>query len=163
MSKPFTGGLVWGVKKSFRDYIGSTPDGRAAVDAGASVTRNGTYFFVQLDGLRFGGALVFSAHEGALHLEFADPWIERGDDSEARLTVLTGAADGVRARVCVALLDLGEPEVSHGSLWWRGVPARLSGEGATLFDHTYAPGTPLEPVTVRIAPNTLVDEGPLPS
>src|SRR5262245_51612415 len=78
------GSLNWGVKASFRNYVGAggiaVAGGVTRVDAGASV--DGLAWPVQSGSfdastraleLRFAGSVHFSAHEGALDLTLASP------------------------------------------------------------------------------------------
>lgn len=122
--------LIWGVKRSLRDYVAD--GGEVMLSAGATASTAGFVFPPSARGAAaFDGAVEFSAYGGMLHFVLADPEID-GDT----LTVV--GRDGRRVPLG-ALTPTDE-----------GYDTALLPEGAGVFDGMYPAGAPLDPV--RLAP-----------
>ena len=154
--KPATS-LQWGVKQSFRNYVGMT-GGTTEVGAGAQQTEDGAFVFAAADGdlaldaegkLQgrggFTGEVKFQAHGGMLSVFLADPAIEV-DDKGAALTVADTPSRNLRVEV--GRLDLAAATTDpSGEIV---IPVGLSIEGSRLLGDHYAPRTELDPVRLRL-------------
>ena len=150
--------LTWGVKQSFRTYVegaggsiqtgGETtraPDGAftfpAAGEGGLTLGPDG-----QLQGQAgFRGEVRFQAHGGMLSVFLADPALEI-TPAGASLTVADSPAR--TRRIELARLDLAA--ATPGDDGEQIIPTRLSPEGWLVLGDHYPPGTPLDPVRVRV-------------
>ena len=139
------GGLRWGVRASFLDYLRGLDDGEVAATGDASFDGGGFEFpladaagFDPASGrgvLAFSGAARFRGHGGMLDLLLADPHLECTDEG-----VLTVAVDGRRVPFATVGLRTG----------WTDAPTALTREGAALLNDVYRPGTQLDPLSVWI-------------
>ena len=166
--------LTWGVKESFRSYIGS------AIANGSWETANGATYTTPEFGwstatgsidpetghgqIAFTGSIVFSGHDGLLHLVLADPTIHLGDDGATLLLdVLSNDTTGALAvdeqDLSFATLPIdvaGTAWEPGGSQSWAGVgPVALTEPGAAAFGGFYAAGDELDPISLSV---TLSDE-----
>jgi len=137
--------LIWGMKQSFRDYVFAA-GGSQRVEEPAVLNEEICVFPIagpsDADRIhRYSGILEFEAYLGMLRVRIADPWVELRDGGPI-LSVSTG-----ESRIALAALDTTDPETEHGLLVWDDVPAALLESGTFLFDHSYSPGTPLDPVS----------------
>lgn len=159
-----TGTLDWGVRASFRRYVGGdgitvsggvTRSGDATPElpvAGFTwPLRSGTYdAATKSTTLQFGGSVHFSAHGGALDVTLADPKLVLSPLETtlyAKVTSKTMAGD---------LIDYGTPRVGEidltgkeptGATTWSALPNALSAEAAAPFAGFYPVGTSLDPIT----------------
>jgi len=152
------GALGWGVKQSFRNYVESA-GGTIEFGAGAAREADGAFTFVPAgDGLtlspdgrpqgvaRFQGELRFEAHGGMLKVFMADPAIEIG---EAGAFVTVAETPERDKRVELARLDLTKAtQADSGALT---IPTVMARDGWRVLGDHYLPGTPLDPVVVRVA------------
>jgi hypothetical protein len=133
------GALVWGVLESFVDYVRAV-GGEVAVVAPASLDPEGRFVFPLSaeDGgaARYGGAVRFEAHGGALALDIVEPWLTAPPD---RVLSIAGSratnSEGER-------LDFAEV-APDGS-------TRLSSMATVAFDFRYRSGHPLAPVEIIV-------------
>lgn len=166
--------LSWGVKESFRSYIGSSiANGSWEVSNGATYetpsfgwsTATGSIDPATGHGqVAFTGTIVFTGHDGLLHLVLADPIIHLGDDgAELLLDVLSNDTTGA--------LTVDEQDVPFATLpidvagagWEAGgtldlpalAPVTLTEAGAAAFGGFYAAGDELDPISLSV---TLGDE-----
>lgn len=168
------GALDWGVKASFRRYVGG-PIAHGAITTGGGATANGdgTFRFAADGGtydpasgratLRFGGSVRFSGHAGQLDLTIARPRLEI-DGGVATLHAdvssksLSGGVVEQFTGVDLARVDLGTPAagpaVAGGRLGWRELPAALTANGAPAFAAFYPAGTALDPLSIDVAYST---------
>lgn len=164
-----SGHLDWGVKESWRNYIGEA--GTTLFD-GAARNPDGTFRFSATEGtyddstketvIRFAGGVEFLGHcTGAggthvrpcaldmtlrnLRVEITEDHAGVFVDSESR--PIEGGEIVTDANVKLADLDVEnvEPTVDAGTTTWSGVPGFVSLEGSRIF--TYPLGTALDPVT----------------
>ncbi|MBB4664058.1 HtaA domain-containing protein [Conexibacter arvalis] len=160
-------GLDWGLKESWRNYIG---EAGTSVSAGATRNPDGTFHFPVRGGsyddvtrnttVQFGGTVQFLSHCAGgvatrpceLDLTMADPRVEITEDGAflyAKMTSrpITGGEIVDYPQVKVAELDVEEavPAVDGGTTRWAGLPATVAEEGAAVF--TYSVGTVIDPVT----------------
>ena len=92
------GSATWGVKQSFRNYIGGPiAGGEITASDGAGVNDDGTFDFPTVDGsvskedasgeVSFGGRVVFAGHDygqgAVLEVHVADPRVEFDGDGSA--------------------------------------------------------------------------------
>lgn len=147
-------GLVWGIKRSFLQYIARMPDGRCSATDGANLLDKSFHFSLDVDSgqavgiVKFRGDVRFSGHNRMLFLRIAHPWLHTDTDgSAATLTI-----DGAPKRVILATLDLLTENDGH-----RGVNVRLSEHGSELFNLAYPAGEVLDDLkTLRIQPTQKV-------
>lgn len=164
-----SGHLDWGVKESWRNYIGEA--GTTLLD-GATRNPDGTFHFPVVDGsyddttketvVRFSGGVEFLGHcTGAggthvrpcaldmtlrnLRVEITEDHAGLFVDSESR--PIEGGEIVTDANVKLVDLDVEnvEPTVDAGKTTWSGVPGLVSLEGSRIF--TYPLGTPVDPAT----------------
>ena len=167
------GSLDWGVKGSFRRYVGE--DG---ITASEGVTRtSGTTPQLPVPGfswplesgqfdpsdnsleLSYGGEVRFVAHcevdPCALDMRISSPRVViTGDEStlyanfESRSLETGQIVD--YGEITVAALDHGAttPATAGGTTTWDGIVARLTPESADPFAHFYVPGTELDSLAI---------------
>ena len=153
--------LTWGVKQSFRHYVQSM-GGVTEARGGAVRTADGEFTFaiaagggLSLDAAgkpqgqaNFLGEVRFVAHGGMLSVFFADPALEFGPTS-ATLTVADTEARTLRIEI--AKLDL--TAITTGADGELVIPTALSLYGGQLLGDHYPPGTPVDPVRLKLAPS----------
>ena len=168
-----SGSLAWGVKESFRSYVGSaiangswevsdgadytTPQFSWTAPSGAIDPRSG------LGEVAFTGTIVFTGHGGVLHLELRDPVIHSGDDGATLvLDVLSNDPEGAVAidEQDVVVATLPSDAVTNwdagGTRAWEAIePVILTEAGAAAFGGFYAAGDELDPIALEV---TLSDE-----
>ncbi len=164
-----SGHLDWGVKESWRNYIGAA--GTTLLD-GATRNPDGTFHFPVADGsyddptkatvVRFSGGVEFLGHcTGAggthvrpcaldmtlrnLRVEITEDHAGIFVDSESR--PIEGGEVVTDANVKLVDLDVEnvEPTVDAGTTAWSAVPGLVSVEGGRIF--TYPLGTPVDPAS----------------
>jgi hypothetical protein len=162
------GSLDWGVKASFRRYIGA-----AGITVSGGVTRpadattefpvpgftwplqSGTFDpATQSTELQFGGTVHFSAHDGALDMTISEPrLVLTGAESTLYADVRSRPLDGSPVKdygvVPIGALDLSgrEPDVDATTTTWSGLPTYLGAEGAAAFAGEYPINTQMDPVS----------------
>ncbi|WP_372968399.1 HtaA domain-containing protein [Microbacterium sp.] len=155
-------GFAWSVKDSFLQYIRSMPDGSIRWGEGASVTRDGQFYFpltsvsrtpAGLD-LQFGGEVRFIAHRGLLAVTLGSPLIRVTRDT----AILINGIDGARDELCQ--IDLPAQTHDDDVLMWLDAPANLTAAGSEMFAGTYAVNEVMAPVTIRIP---LGQDAPVPA
>jgi hypothetical protein len=158
-------GLIWGIKRSFIDYIGSLPDGSVSAADGASVLHSGLFCFAPDDAagprdaeagysaapgtgvLRFRGDVRLGGHHGMLLVRLLDPWVTFTGGTGV-LSISTGGSS--HDRTTVAFLRAAAPREFEGFLLWEHVEVVISPEGSELFDGQYAAGQPMDPLTIHV-------------
>ncbi|HEY0276660.1 MAG TPA: HtaA domain-containing protein [Solirubrobacterales bacterium] len=162
------GSLNWGVKASFRRYIGeagiTTSGGVARSDDATSEFPVPGFDWPLVSGsfdsetsstvLQFGGSVHFLAHEGLLDMTVSEPKL-----------VLTGGESTLYAAVKsrpfssnevidygvipVVSLDLSEaePTVADGSTSWTALPSFLTTDAGPAFAGFYSVSTDMDPVS----------------
>ncbi|MQS09659.1 HtaA domain-containing protein [Streptomyces alkaliphilus] len=161
------GTLDWGIKQSFRNYLGMPfVGGSITVGEGAERNADGTFRFVDGAGTYtmathgvdagFNGSVHFTGHHGDLDLEFSDLRFVSDRVSGSILADVT--ANGETSQdVPIAVLDItGATRGSqNGAMVFGDIPATLTEEGAAVFAYNgnpfYAPGDALDPVTLTIS------------
>ncbi|GAB2467350.1 hypothetical protein GCM10027029_32190 [Conyzicola lurida] len=151
------GGLDWGIKQSFREYIvGPIANGSIDVD-GATFTNGIVGFAPTTDGTFdgstgtgvFAGSVHFTGHGGLLDITLADPVVRIDSATAGSLLVDVNGTE----RVSFATLDLSAATTTatDDAVSFTGIPATLTAEGAASFDGFYEAGTELDPVDVQLA------------
>ncbi|WP_182355099.1 HtaA domain-containing protein [Flaviflexus huanghaiensis] len=162
------GAMDWRVKDSFLRYV-SGPMGGGGWTTSDGVT--GTFRFPLAPGqnlnpqnlqtIKFGGTVDFTAHEGSLRIRLANPTVRKsGKTWQLTATVAsrsmqsTEAPGVLPAAKSVVLADLSDPKVSTGaggstSLSFDEV--KLTSEGAAAFAGFYPVETVLAPITMNLA------------
>jgi hypothetical protein len=151
------GGLDWGLKESWRAYIG---DAGTTIAGGAARNPDGTFHFPVVSGsydeeskateIQLGGSLRFEAHcettPCVLDITVAEPRLLIDDDGATLFAKVTGNG-GTGAEVAFAQLTIDdvEPAIAGGGTTWSAIPTTMSSEGASVF--TYPAGTALDPLT----------------
>lgn len=146
--------LRWGVKASFREYVGEIEGSSQGMLPGPGRFERGLFVFdpdpsatLWVDSeprvLAYAGAAQFTAYSGLMDVVIRDPWVEF-DDAGARLTIADPAAPA--ARLHLANLKPAEPQRVRDVFRWGQVSARLAIGGMRVFDGVYAPGSELDPV-----------------
>ncbi|MCI1017321.1 HtaA domain-containing protein [Microbacterium sp. C5A9] len=145
-------GFAWSVKDSFLQYIRSMPDGSIRWGDGASVTRDGQFYFpltsvrqtpAGLD-LQFGGEVRFVAHRGLLAVTLTNPLIRIVGTSG----VLINGSDGARDDLCQ--IDLTAQTHDDDVLMWLDAHVALTAAGSDLFAGTYKIDEVMAPMTIRV-------------
>lgn len=150
--------LSWGVKESFRSYV-EAMGGTIALSGPAERDGDGCFVFAPegeatlalgADGrpegqARFSGEVRFEAHGGMLKVTVADPAVEIGP-SGGSLTVVDPWAPSKRMEI--AKLDVAAASAEAGQI---ALPAKATLDGMQLLGDHYPPGTPLDPVRLKLA------------
>jgi hypothetical protein len=153
----------WAIKTSFLNYLSLLPGSSQSVTAGAELLDIGAYRFplVDRDGydtasglgeLRFGGDVRFGAHDGAMFVMVADPWVKfRALESgpSASLSIRTMIDSEVPARVQLA--GDGTVDVRENGALLRVGDLVLTEPGRELFGGVYPPGTGVDAIFIRLA------------
>lgn len=157
------GTVTWGVKQSWRNYIGDT-----GITISGGVTRaadgafnwpieTGTYDAdtKKLD-LDLGGSVRFTAHDGALDMTLSQPrLVISGDEPQFFFKVVSKSESTGEmvdfGEVPMANLDLesGSPSTTDGTTTWTPVDARLTAEGYDAFSRNYGVNALLDPVSLN--------------
>lgn len=149
-------GMVWGIKKSFLNYLSRTPDSLSSVTDGADLTHDGTYQyrFASAPGdsstFRFEGSVRFTAHAGALRIGFTNPEISLTPEG-ASLSIVdhfSSAEDGRIEFAQGTLAKTDEPVSNHITI----TQLRLTEGGAELFQHIYETGEAFEDIIINLSP-----------
>lgn len=171
-----TGALDWGVKQSFRTYIGGAiAHGQVTLSDGATQNADGTYNFpsagsaVESGGTvtaSYTGTVLFQGHKGvgvpadqyALELSITNIRITRTGDTGLLIAdvVSRGLGDGELVSypgVEFALLNYAgiTPVEAGGLTTISAVPSALTEAGVPAFASFYTAGTALDPVTFAYA------------
>ncbi|MCU1524949.1 MAG: hypothetical protein JWO18_1843 [Microbacteriaceae bacterium] len=153
----------WGVKASFREYVGEIEGSSQGMLPGAGRLDGGTFVFDPdpaatrwVDSgprvLAYAGAAQFTAYAGLMNVVIRDPWVEF-DDAGTRLTIVDPAAPALRLHL--ANLKPGEPHRVGGVVRWNQVSARLAIGGMRVFDGVYGPGSELDSVDFATSVNSI--------
>lgn len=152
------GGLRWGVKDSFIDYVRRS-GGSVEASEGVEASDDGFVFPRTADdavldpvsptGVAcFGGRLRFRAHAGHLDVVLGEPEVHFGDHG-ASLHVHDLHCDLVE----LATLQLGGAfRRDDGALDWVAVPVTLTSAGADTFGGAYPAYTEFEPLSLSLLP-----------
>ncbi|GAA1540481.1 hypothetical protein GCM10009788_49080 [Nocardioides humi] len=155
------GTVVWGVRASFRNYIGA--DG-VTVSDGLTQNDDGEFVFDVAEGsydpdshalhLDLSGTVGFNAHGGALDMTFSNLEVDIDGDVQAitaEVVSKTLAGEVVDyGRVPLADLDIAPttPTVGAERTTWTDLAATLTEDAAPAFAGFYATGAALDPVTI---------------
>ncbi|MBR8740457.1 HtaA domain-containing protein [Nocardiopsis sp. MG754419] len=178
------GSATWGVKESFRNYVGSPiADGGYETSDGATVNDDGTIDFPTVDGLvskedasgevAFGGGVVFSGHDygqgAVLEVRLADPRVEfDGDGSATVFADVTSREFGgtspntppgeliAYGEVAVAELTGAALVVDGDDLSFTSAAGTLHADAVEPFAGFYNAGAPMDPLSFTTA---AVDDG----
>jgi hypothetical protein len=155
------GSVTWGVKQSWRTYIGET-----GISTSGGVTRDGGGAFVwpvvsgdydsesnRLE-LQLAGTTHFTAHEGALDLTISSPrLVIDGDDPQLFAEVVSKSettgqlVDYGEIAIVSLALESGAPDSDGGLTAWSPLDASLTAKGFEAFSRNYPAGTPMDPVS----------------
>jgi hypothetical protein len=168
----FGGGtLDWGVKQSFRNYVGNmVSDGTITASEGAEKIADDRISFDVLGGsyddeggtgeLTVGGAVRFQGHDGALDLTLRNLCVSlNGSSGVMYADVITRDFDTQTTdhRYGVDLVDLASvplPPAVAGDDWtWASIPTTLAPGGVFAFDGvvSYPAGTEFDPLAPLVA------------
>jgi len=151
----------WGVKETFRSYIGGA--GQISVSDGATRNPDGTFRFPLVGGtldtetgfgeVQLGGSVNFWAHGGALDITVANPRVVLAE-TDALLfadskSLPMGPGEPIDDNRDLIALDTGAvaPAIGATAIQWNEIPATLTGNGAPVFGR-YPAGTEMDPLTV---------------
>lgn len=175
---PLTGGsAAWGVKESFRNYLGSPValGGYEASD-GATVLADGTIDFPTAGGsvskedasgdVSFSGTVVFSGHDygqgPVLDVRLSDPRVEfHGDTATVHAAVTSREFGGANpnlppgdlveyGEVAVAELTGAELTVEDEEISFTSAAGTLHPDAAEPFAGFYAAGSPMDPLSFTV-------------
>ncbi|MEV8180681.1 HtaA domain-containing protein [Specibacter sp. NPDC078692] len=170
---PATGSLDWGVKESFRTYLGSSiAKGTITTDGGATVNDDGSYRFpaVSFNATNkvasYSGSVSMVGHEGALQVTLSNlrldvkggkllaDVISKSLDEKAELKSYPG----------VALVAVDTKTVSSGAdgISGKNLPTALTKAGAPAFASFYNEGDAFDALSFEVAAasvDAVVDEG----
>lgn len=169
------GSATWGVKQSFRNYIGSPiAAGEITASDGASVNDDGTFDFPTVDGsvskedasgeVSFGGTVLFAGHDygqgAVLEVQVADPRVEFDGDGSATLYADVTSREFKGANPSLppgGLIEFGEvpvAELTGAELTVDGDDIGFTSEAGTLhadaveaFADFYDAGDPMDPLS----------------
>lgn len=156
-----TPGLVWGIKRSFVEYIARMPDGQATVSGGAMPTETNDMLFEpdtvepQLpDGAdalyAFRGDVRFGGHFGMLYVRIADPWVTVYGDRGV-LTILDPYDPDGAPRKRLVTFRVSEPRSAGSVQVWQAPEVILTPEACPVFNDVYAAGERFEPLTFAVS------------
>ncbi|MBH0024820.1 MULTISPECIES: HtaA domain-containing protein [unclassified Salinibacterium] len=148
MSGPVSPYLAWNVKTAFRSYVEDV-GGTIEVTDGAAKQQQAFLFPFVAEGdgvLKFGGAVRFSAHAGAMNLLISDPWVHVDNDGSRLSVAGTEATRTAGLRLFLAQLSTPAHGAEGADVSSVLLEAALLSEGAVAFDFRYAAGTQLDPV-----------------
>lgn len=145
-----SGGLCWGIKRSFLRYLSRLPDGQCSVTDGASPVPGPLFVFTAADGqpedppdgptvLRYCGDVRFKGHFGFLKVRVAAPWLEIAGAGGKLSAVGIGREPVPRQPLVTFRIRRDEDGVV-----FRGTDVRLTAEGAELFGDHYPVGEPFD-------------------
>jgi hypothetical protein len=155
--------LSWGLKESFRTYIGTIAHGTVTMvggvaDHGSSYGWSGGSGVVDdavpSADVSYGGGVHFVGHGGQLDLLIENLRVEVAGGSGTLFADVTSKglsgpdfdADGV----AFATLTPGTPSVSNGVATWSNAPATLTSDGSAAFSGMYPAGQALDPVSFSL-------------
>lgn len=136
------GSFVWGVKKTFRDYVvGSIATGEITVSHGAEQgSNNGVFTYPQAatgkewngttGNVQYAGQVNFYGHAGAMNVTLANPVIRVVNSSTAELLIPFGEHNTL---VAIANIDLGsalKQSLDGDAVRFSGATTTLTKEGA---------------------------------
>jgi hypothetical protein len=155
------GSLDWGVKASFRAYVGA---GNITASDGVTVNEDGTFHWPiesgtfddegNLTSIQLGGSVNFYGHEGALNLTVSRPKFEVTATGGTLYLDMAGLnLDGTSFDTPGApalTLDVlsSAPVVDAGVTTWTDVPTSLTADGVSAFAGFYSVGTVMDPATL---------------
>ncbi|MFF3858039.1 HtaA domain-containing protein [Streptomyces sp. NPDC002209] len=157
------GRLTWGVKDSFRSYVGK--GGGSVAPAGGAVASGDTFAFPlgkgELDAKKqkltasFAGNLRFQRADHGIDMTFGNLRIN-AEGTKGTLVLDVKTPTATKADVPFATLDLSKSEyrTSGGLLTLNAVPAAFTAEGAAAIgapSPDYAEGKPADPVTLSVS------------
>lgn len=141
-------GLVWGLKRSWTDYIDRLDDGSVSVDGGARMLTTGEFFFpvctVRPGAVAFSGAVRFDGHYGMLSLRIEDISITRHPSG---LMLRASTSDGDDVPLVELDLDLADAD-ADAEVEGLAFTSTLTMEGSDLFLFRYPSGTPFDQVRI---------------
>lgn len=130
--------FFWGIKESYLGYVGMLPDARIEISRGAVRAEDGAFEFPLDAGAagpdavrRFRGSVVITGHDGLMHVELADPWVEL-DDEVVRIST---SHRGERVTVATAT-----PPSGDATRWTGPSGTRLTEAGSTWLGSAYGEG-----------------------
>ncbi|MCL3838671.1 HtaA domain-containing protein [Aeromicrobium duanguangcaii] len=147
-STPVTGGTIsWGVKESFRSYLGSPFAGGEVTPSGPATDDGTQTTFPQASGawgsgasFEAKGAVRFTAHAGVLDFTLASPRLEV-DGNKAKLFFDVTVKNDAAKSVHFADVDLsGHQEVQGTTVRISGAPTTLTAGGAGVLGAQYEEG-----------------------
>lgn len=163
------GRLIWGVKESFRNYIGGViAQGSITVEEPAT-RESGLFVFAQtstaaststgIGQTSFGGGVRFTGHHGQLDLTISEPRVTLTSATTGELSALVENTGTDLGRIVIGALDIGSAtkSVATGSVTFANVPVTLTAAGEQVFALDGAPfysaGTALDPATIVVGAN----------
>lgn len=177
------GGLDWGVKQSFRNYLAGpiSEGGTITLAGGATQNPDGTFHFPAATSstfdaasgtptASFSGSVKFLAHNGLLDITVNNIRIVRsGATGSIVADVVSREFQGTNppsappfatyTGVVLADLTAGTYATTATSAGWSGATSKMSTTGAPAFGNFYPAGTDLDPVTYSL---TLQSTPPAP-
>ncbi|MGW1072650.1 HtaA domain-containing protein [Streptomyces sp. NPDC002537] len=143
-----SGTLKWGVKESFRSYVGKS-GGEIKVDDGAKqAPKNGPFTFVKGEGsydtahhaasTTFKGSVRFLGHGGELDLKFSDLKVKIAEGGEkGSITADVTSGDETRDDVAIAAIDMKGVRATDkaGTMTFAKIPVKVTAEGAKVFSY----------------------------
>ncbi|WP_188110711.1 HtaA domain-containing protein [Aeromicrobium ginsengisoli] len=148
-------GLHWGIKSSFLDYVGRTPDGRASLHDGVTATEGNVMVFepdpeasdVDAGTFAFRGDLRFAAHAGMMFVRIAHPLV-KVTDGRGEMTVVEPRDVEGDTRLPLVRFTL-EPRPTNEDLRiWLATDVALTVEGVALFNDVYQVDEPFSPLAI---------------
>lgn len=171
--------LNWGVKKSFRDYLGRTfVGGKITPDSGAKLASNGALSFPSGSGtvlggkgtVTFKGGVRFTGHHGQMNLRLSDFKVKLTGPTTGVLyaDAKAPAAPAIKLKAVslnnaqIASLKFASVKISGSKLNLSNAKVTLSASGKAALAGFYPAGTVMDPLSVtgkyskRLATKTAV-------
>lgn len=154
-----TGGLEWGLKETFRNYVqGSIAKGEITPSEGATVNSDGSFHFPAASFnattklAAFGGAVSMTGHDGALQVKISNIRVDvKHKQLVADMTSksLDGAPKNYSG-VALATIDTAAVTADASSLEGKKLPTVLTAAGVPAFADFYPANTALDSLSFEV-------------
>ncbi|WP_165788342.1 HtaA domain-containing protein [Arthrobacter glacialis] len=154
-----TGGLDWGLKETFRNYVqGSIAKGEITPSEGATVNADGSFHFPAASFnattklAAFGGTVSMTGHDGALQVNISNIRVDVNNKqlvADMTSKSLEGAPRSYPG-VALATIDTAAVTADASSLAGKNLPSILTAAGVPAFADFYPANTPLDSLSFEV-------------